>query len=1575
MKRKFLYVKIFYLLFSFISLNLFGQTFYWDSPKAITSVNSQFPVVISDDSNNFLFFEEVASKSEIYLSVQIKDKSSFEWGSPKRFAGPFKYSGEVPDIYSVAISDSGVIAVAVLVSDTSVGIFVSDDGGQTFSFSELPHQVQPIVGPRIYSTSSNGFVLFAALGENESFKLMWAKSANGHRWSSLSIFEPTENFTNPFAPYLCKIPGGGDLVVFQAQHQYLHNGESRRSYQLYSTCSVDNLSSWSLPLMVTDEKSLLATSDGINTNYNNQRPILYSNDSKIFLSWERTFYASESSHIWFMELSKNGVASGGLEEITNSGSAHRPVFFEYNSNICLSWFDNRRGNDSIYMAIKNGFLWEENTLYAEKKSAFFVYPLINAENQLSFIWQQKVGRKNVSNLYSLMPDMIVNSPKISPKNFKDGKKNTSEKIFAKVVLPEDSSGIAGFSWLWTKNEFDEPPEEFMNLPTENTISCIAQDDGVYYLKVRATDYAGNWSDSVSVKYWRDLTPPKKPIINNFDFDEYGFAKSNSVFFEWKGDDSDDDIVGFSWNLVKVSELDNSLIETPRYPLSLLPQEVEKKVQKIYDSQDKFYKNAENPPRFNKGNKLSTSYKNYRNGVYVFSVCAIDEVGNIGEKTSLLVLLNKYKPFTLISGINSKKDEFGALSISIYGQDFKYDGSINEIYIDRDGLLPYDRVLSRRNGDYSVVSNSLITGIKLQDLDVGNYGIFLNHSFRGVYPKNLDLKLNRFIIDESGTIKIEKPYKIVSDWIVTDSDTKFNIQVIDWLLILIMAFVILGSFISIRGLAVVARESVIIKGEVQALLTGDVMPMLQKEKTKGIQKKGIGLKIKLVGFTAMLVLMIVLMVSVPLGVNMIKTQERTLATGLSNRVNVLMESLSSGVRSYLPTGLDNILELNYLPLQTDSFEEASYATIIGQPANKNNTNLNYVWASNDKDILKKIDTAQWSYGVSRLLPDDIGSKIALDSQKLEDIAKNSVGELALKIRELTIKGSELARANDEESINERNKINDEVRVLNEDITKLLNKISSEGSGAYPEFDNNKLDKKNTKYIFYKPVLYRQGGDDNFVHAIILMEISTDNLIAEVSSAQKTILLTSIFIALCAIALGIIGSYLLASVIIKPIKNLVLHVNKIGETKDKKLLKDFSIHVKTKDEIGTLGDAVNQMTQGLVKAAEDEEKALEQSKMALDGKAVQQTFLPLLINKNGGKETTAELKEQFVHFYGYYEGADAVSGDYFDYKKLDEKYYAIIKCDASGHGVPAALIMTVVATLFRKYFENWSIKTHGTNLSKLVVQINDFIESLGVKGKFATLMICLFDTVSGDVYMCNAGDNIVHIFDSATQKEKVLTLQESPAAGPLPSFMVDMKGGFKVEKTKLNSGDILFLYTDGIEESTRFFRDSKYQIIPCDYTNFEGQDNHFNHKIGQKSEQLEADRVKLIIESVLNKKSFVLEKYHNPIKDEELVFDFSKCEGTIEESILALVSVEKIFRIYKTPTAKGVVITNEKGDVVIQGDGIKVDRKIDLFLKKTFNRYDYYCSGLVDMNEINYVYYTGVNEDPQADDLTLLAVKKN
>ena len=60
--------------------------------------------------------------------------------------------------------------------------------------------------------------------------------------------------------------------------------------------------------------------------------------------------------------------------------------------------------------------------------------------------------------------------------------------------------------------------------------------------------------------------------------------------------------------------------------------------------------------------------------------------------------------------------------------------------------------------------------------------------------------------------------------------------------------------------------------------------------------------------------------------MIQNQEQTLATGLQDRVNVLLESISSGVKAYMPS--QNVLELSFLPSQTSAINEANYATILG-----------------------------------------------------------------------------------------------------------------------------------------------------------------------------------------------------------------------------------------------------------------------------------------------------------------------------------------------------------------------------------------------------------------------------------------------------------------------------------------------------------------------------------------------------------------------------------------------------------------------------------------------------------------------
>ena len=63
---------------------------------------------------------------------------------------------------------------------------------------------------------------------------------------------------------------------------------------------------------------------------------------------------------------------------------------------------------------------------------------------------------------------------------------------------------------------------------------------------------------------------------------------------------------------------------------------------------------------------------------------------------------------------------------------------------------------------------------------------------------------------------------------------------------------------------------------------------------------------------------------------------------------------------------NILEMNYLPDQMSSLEEAQYVTITGYPSNNANTSLAYVWATNDPDVLQKIANSTLAYGASEII---------------------------------------------------------------------------------------------------------------------------------------------------------------------------------------------------------------------------------------------------------------------------------------------------------------------------------------------------------------------------------------------------------------------------------------------------------------------------------------------------------------------------------------------------------------------------------------------------------------------------------
>ena len=1545
----------------FLLQNLSAQKFYWENPQVITKSDSRFPTAINIENKSLLFWQEVdVEKKEIWISLRVYN-SVDNYYQNERIIGPIAYSNEVPDLFSVTKSllkaddENETIAIAVLTDISEISVYTSKDLGNSFQKSVL-QTGGTSVAPRIYTTNNNELILFSSETINNEFTISYSTSKDGVKWSKFNNFKPSVTLRNPFIPVLIPLRNqNGNLVVFQAQ--YINPDNGRLSYQLYSTFS-EGTDSWSEPVLLTNQNSLFSNEIRGFYSFQNQRPFLYNYEGEIYIAWERTDTVVSSIWVAQLDVASNPMTAylknSTLNKLTDSGNASRGILFSYNKKLYTVWFDTRTGRDSVYLAEKNGNYWEEQPLTENKFVNTFAFPLIlqnpvgdfSKTETLAFAWQQTQNSKNSISI--LLPDTSVQPPTIVLKS-PSRKRSREKNITATIKFPSDSSQIAGYSYTWEKDYATVPTEQIQKFPKENTLKLKAPEDGKYYLSTKVVDYAGNWSESETLEYHLDLTPPNPPASITTKVDKFNMVMSNTFNVEWE-QSLEDDVAGYSYSLEYLGGIPKRISHSKRHPLKLKESTVTQEVEKLFA---RYEKNKSKNRKLSAKNAIrgtkSQRYYNLKNGVYAFSVAAVDTVGNIGESKTELLILNKFEPSTFISSISQYTDEMGSTTLTINGGGFTYDGTISKIYIDQDGKAPYDVTLELQNKQYKVASDKKITQVAIEsDVKEGIYKIGLLHTDRGVYFSNKIIK-----ITQNGTVKVESEYIPQKYYSVLDN-TLVKIEIVKVILLIVGILIFLIILFIIYNNLILLKENKLTNKEINVIFTGEPMPLVNKDKKK---RNGKSVKRKFVAFTFLLITIVVIAVAFQVAKNFIQIQEKTIADGLQNQMQVLLKSISSGTKNFFPTS--NILELSALPSQKSAMEEVKYVTIVGQPEqSQSSENLKYVWASNDNEIESKIDNYNFEYGVSQITDEKIID--ILDKFKnLDKEVKTNVGEISKKIEELTQEATQLALSSNEEDQSKMQNLSQITRDLRNNLDAKLEEIANKYSSSYPYFDTEKLDRSQMDYIFYYPVLYRQGASDNYLHCVVVAELSTKELIQNLDNEIKLIIIFCAFIALIAVVGGGFGAYFFASILVKPIKKLESHVNLVGRTKNKLDLRGKDVKIKTKDEIGNLGESINNMVHDMIAVAEEEE-------LALDGKAVQKAFLPLVDAGFNNKKTYAEYKDNDVECFGYYEGESGVSGDYFDYKRLDDQWFVAIKCDASGHGIPAAIIMTVVATIFRRYFNNWTYQKNGINLNKLVEQINDFIESLGLKGKFATLIICLLNMKNGELYMCNAGDNLVHIYDGSQRKMKTITLSSAPTAGIFSSDLVNMKGGFVIEKTQLNKGDVLYLYTDGIEESTRRIRNQKYQVqqqnVEVKKMNPKTHKEEVEIKTEDIKEEFGTERIEQIIEKVFSKQKFVLTKEKNPNAAETLEFDFSKGQGTISESILALASIEKVYRMYKNPEGQ-------------QNEYIKVDKKIDEFLEKHFSEYPVYAGKKTENQTMpNYVDYEQIQEDEQSDDLTMLAIRR-
>ena len=154
------------------------------------------------------------------------------------------------------------------------------------------------------------------------------------------------------------------------------------------------------------------------------------------------------------------------------------------------------------------------------------------------------------------------------------------------------------------------------------------------------------------------------------------------------------------------------------------------------------------------------------------------------------------------------------------------------------------------------------------------------------------------------------------------------------------------------------------------------------------------------------------------------------------------------------------------------------------------------------------------------------------------------------------------------------------------------------------------------------------------------------------------------------------------------------------------------------------------------------------------------------------------------------ARQVSGDYFDYIKVDEERLGVAIADVSGKGVPASLIMAICRSVLR------SQAALNPSPSDVLRKVNRQLYPDIKEDMFISMAYLILDHVRASVTLSRAGHDAPMLYKRSTQTVTPLKPPGMVLGIDSGSVFDRITGDFDVP---LERDDCLVLYTDGVTEA--------------------------------------------------------------------------------------------------------------------------------------------------------------------------------